>query len=76
MSSGTMMLLPPAGDRCQTCAVDHEPEAPHNPDSFYWQVAFNLEHGRVPTWADALEHCAEDVREQWVAILATHGVIV
>ena len=43
------MLLPPAKDVCQECAVKHAPEEPHNKDSLYYQVKFHKEHGRYPT---------------------------
>ena len=29
------ILLPPHPSKCQTCAADHRPEQPHNPDSMY-----------------------------------------
>lgn len=33
-------LMPPAAHLCQTCAVDHPEEAPHNRDSLYYQMVF------------------------------------
>jgi hypothetical protein len=62
--------------QCAECAVVHEPEMPHNQKSLFWQYSFREKHGRWPTWADALAHCAPEMREQWVTTLAEHGVIV
>lgn len=60
-----MMLMPPRSGLCAVCAADHKPEDPHNAQSLYWGVAFNSDHGRVPTWADAIAHCDEAVQERW-----------
>ncbi len=73
-TTGKMMLLPPAKHLCQTCATEHEPELPHNAQSLYYQAAFQMEHGRSPTWIDAMEHCDETVREGWGIQLDTFGV--
>lgn len=73
---GTMMLLPPAPGRCQTCATTHGPHEPHNAQSLYYQMAFQMEHGRGPDWRDAMAHCADDVRELWTRELVARGVDV
>ena len=70
------MLLPPAADKCQCCAVKHPPEHPHNQQSLYWQYWFWGQHGRWPTWADAMEHCTPDMKAFWVAELAKHNITV
>lgn len=72
----TMSLLPPAPDKCQVCAVDHEPHLPHNQQSLYYQTAFNIEHGRAPTWADAMEHCDDNMKRFWTEELLKRGVVV
>ena len=59
---GGWLLLPPAPHLCQVCAVAHAVDQPHNRDSLYYQMAFRAEHGRWPTWDDAMAHCAEEVR--------------
>lgn len=69
-------LMPPAEGACEVCAVKHDPREPHNPESFYWHVKRNKEGKPPPTWADALAHVDEDLREAWVALLAEHGVTV
>jgi hypothetical protein len=61
-------LLPPAPHLYQECAVEHEPWAPHNAQSLYYQTQFNLRHGRRATWADAMAHCSEPVD------IAAHGL--
>ena len=60
-----MHVLPPRTGLCSVCAGDHKPEDPHNAQSIYWGVIFNAEHGRAPTWADAVAHCDEAVQAAW-----------
>ena len=60
-----MQLLKPKEGTCPVCAGDHEPAAPHNQQSLYYQCRFNILHGRWPTWADAVAHCAPEIREAW-----------
>ena len=68
-------LLPPP-DVCQECAVDHDKRSPHNKQSLYYQYSFYAEHGRWPTWEDAMAHCDEEVKEAWIEALAEQGVTV
>ena len=58
-----VVILPPKPGVCQICAVDHEPDQPHNRDSLYYQMKFRQQHGRFPTWADAMAHCDEHVKK-------------
>ena len=58
-------LLPPAPDVCQECAVKHAAGAPHNQQSLYYRTAFHLQHGRWPTWTDAMSHCSPEVQAAW-----------
>lgn len=71
-----MHLLGPKPGVCQTCATDHDEAMPHNAQSLFYQYNFYNEHGRWPTWKDALAHCTQHVRDQWKKHLATHGVTV
>lgn len=71
-----LMILPAAPGKCQTCAVDHLPAEPHNAQSLYYQMKFQMEHGRGPTWLDAMAHCTEEVREIWLGGLKARGVDV
>lgn len=61
---------------CPECAVAHAPEQPHNPQSFAYQYKFYDQHGRWPTWADAMEHCSPTVKAHWIAELAKRGITV
>lgn len=61
---------------CPMCAVKHDKAMPHNRDSLAYQYKFYDEHGRWPTWADAMEHCPQEVKDYWVAALTARGVKV
>lgn len=61
---------------CQECGVRHSPEQPHNKDSLYYQYHFYNEHGRWPTWADAMAHCSPEVKEFWKKELEGRGIEV
>jgi hypothetical protein len=74
MKIGTFKLLPAAPDVCPECAVKHEPQEPHNKDSLFYQVKFFMEHNRYPTWADALSHCADGLKDAWVRELQKRGI--
>lgn len=64
-SWGDAELLPPAPHLCQQCAHDHPPEFPHNQQNLYWHFWFRKQHGRSPTWEDAMAHCSEEMKESW-----------
>jgi hypothetical protein len=66
-------VLPPSADKCQVCAIKHEPDAPHNAQSLYYVTTFYGMIGRAPTWADAVAHCSAPVREAWAAELKRRG---
>jgi len=76
MTEGTMMLLPPAAHLCQTCGSDHEPHLPHNAQSLYYGMAFQMQHGRAPNWIDAMAHCSDDMKALWREKLIEFGVDV
>jgi hypothetical protein len=61
----SLSLLPPARGRCQQCAEEHTPDAPHNFQSLYWAFWFQQAHGRSPAVADAFEHCSIEVCDAW-----------
>ena len=71
-----MFLLPPAPDKCQTCASSHEPHMPHNAQSIFYQVKFQMENNRGANWLDAMEHCDETMKAIWIAELIAAGVDV
>jgi len=60
---GPLMMLPCKPDVCQECAVKHEPEMTHDNRSMYYQYKFFNEHGRWPTWDDAMAHCTEEMKQ-------------
>lgn len=63
-------LLPPAPDKCQSCARTHDPVLPHDQQSVFWQYWFYKQSGgRWPTWDDAMAHCSPEVREAWKVAL-------
>jgi hypothetical protein len=68
-----MTLLPPAPGKCPACSTEHDPRDPHNRKSLYYQFRFYQEHERIPTWDDAMAHCAPEVQAAWRAELAKHG---
>lgn len=71
-----MTLLPPRPDVCQQCAVDHASEYPHNQQSLFWQYWFFGQHGRWPAWLDAMDHCTEEMQQQWINALNDRGIDV
>ncbi len=70
----SMTLLPPHPDVCQECATDHHPSMPHNQQSLYYQMKFHMEHGRCPTWKDAMAHCSDEMKALWIQGLREKGV--
>lgn len=69
-----VMILPPKPGTCPTCAVNHDPAMPHNRDSLYYQMRFQQQHGRFPTWGDAMAHCTDEVKAVWMDELLKRGV--
>lgn len=67
-------LLPPKEDCCQECATKHAATEPHNRGTLYYQMKFQMEHERSPTWEDAMEHCPEVVKVAWREHLESVGV--
>ncbi len=67
-------MLPPSRDKCQICAVAHDPDQPHNPQSFFYKWHFATQWKRTPTWADAMAHCPEKVRLEWTEMLTGAGI--
>lgn len=70
----SLQLLPPAPGKCPQCAVEHEPEQPHDATSMFYQFWFLGQHGRSPTWADAMAHCPEQVKLHWSLHLERLGI--
>jgi len=70
----SFMILPPRKDVCQECATDHDVKLPHNQQSLYYQTKFKMEHGRGATWADAMAHCTDEMKERWSEALRENGI--
>ena len=68
-----MMLLPPKPGTCPICATEHTPDMPHNQQSLYYQYRFYGVRGRWPTWADAIAHCGDEMKEHWKVALEKLG---
>jgi len=71
---GPWGLVAPPPNVCQECAVDHPPEYPHNQQSLFYQYKFFNDHGRWPTWEDAMAHCSEEIKAFWRAELRKRGI--
>lgn len=61
---------------CPMCAVKHDQDQPHNRDSLTYQYKFYDQHGRWPTWADAMAHCSPEIKACWREALEQRGVTV
>lgn len=72
--SKPLSLLPPPPDKCQCCAVSHPPWQAHDATSLYYAFWFNQEYGRSPTWADAIAHCAPELKQLWIDQLTGAGI--
>lgn len=68
-------VLPPPATACQVCGRDpsHTPDQPHDALSPYYQYAFYGEHGRWPTWKDAVAHCTPETQVAWEKALREFG---
>ncbi len=71
---GGWSLMPPPPGKCQECATEHAPELPHNQQSLFYQYKFYNDHGRWPTWEDAMAHCTDEMKEFWKRELRERGV--
>lgn len=69
-------MLPAKKGTCSECAVEHPATQPHDKQSIFYQYKFYNEHGRWPTWKDAMSHCTEDVKELWIDTLESVGVSI
>ena len=71
-----MYMAPPRPGTCPECAVDHDPAYPHNRDSLFYQYKFFAANNRWPTWADAMMHCDQAMKDMWIEKLREMGVDV
>lgn len=63
-------------DRCPMCHRIHEEWEPHDAQSIAYQIRFFFDHGRYPTWKDAMAHSPDIVKAAWTEELFKHGVAV
>lgn len=70
-----MTNVKPAG-ACPECGVAHKSTSPHNQRSLTYQYKFYNQHGRWPTWADAMVHCSDTTKQFWAEELAKYGIEV
>lgn len=65
--SGLKLLPVSSPTACPECGRDpaHAPEEPHDAQSLHYQYSFYADHGRWPTWKDALAHCPPAMRQAW-----------
>lgn len=70
------MLMPAKKGTCPICAVNHEEGMPHDKQSLFYQYNFYNEHGRWPTWKDAMAHCIPEIQEMWIKALKERGADV
>ncbi len=75
-NEGGAFLLPAKEGTCPECATEHDPGQPHNQQSLYWQYHFFGQHGRWPTWKDAMAHCSPEMKKLWTEGLGEHGITV
>lgn len=76
-SSATWTIIgTPRPGACSQCFIEHHPAFPHDAQSLQYQYRFNAEHGRWPTWEDAMAHCDDEVYEAFREGLAAQGVEV
>lgn len=68
-----LMMLPAAPGTCPECARAHAADQPHDAMSLFYQMRFHGTHGRWPCWADAIAHCAPEVRSAWESELRARG---
>lgn len=61
----TFTVLPAAPGTCPECATVHPPEQPHARQSLFYQYRYCQQHGRFPSWNDAMSHCTPAIQRQW-----------
>lgn len=67
-------MLPAAPGKCPECATAHPPEQPHNRQSLFYQYRYHQQHGRFPTWSDAMSHCTPETQAAWREALRENGI--
>lgn len=71
---GAFAIMPAPEGVCPECAVKHDQSIPHDQQSMFYQYKFYNEHGRWPTWEDAMAHCTDEMKQAWTEALKEHGL--
>lgn len=74
VSEWQLMPVDTSDGKCPECAVEHEPEIPHNAQSLAYQYHFYAKHDRWPTWGDAMAHCMPELQTAWKEELKEKGI--
>jgi len=69
-------MMPTRHGTCPECGIAHPKEYPHKQNSLAYQYSFYNDHGRFPTWEDALSHCDEEMKAKWIKSLKELGIDV
>lgn len=76
LREGRLTIPPPKEGACPLCGELHGRGEPHNKNSLLYQHRFRRNHGRYPTWEDAMAHCSLTVKKRFCERLKRHGVEV
>ena len=76
LREGRLSITPPKEGACPLCGELHGRGEPHNRNSLLYQHRFRQNHGRYPTWEDAMAHCSLTVKKRFCERLKRHGVEV
>lgn len=66
----------PEPNFCDTCGEYHLEYMPHEYGSFTYRQNFFNQHGRLPTYRDAMRHCPPEVRDLAVQAYEAFGLDV
>lgn len=69
-----LRVTAPRRGACPICGVRHDAGQPHYKNSVYYLRHYAYQHGRLPTWEDAMAHCTEETQGRWRAKLAFYGI--
>jgi hypothetical protein len=69
----SMRFLPVKPGNCEACGADHPSNMPHNPESLYYGMRFQMQYGRGPTWADACAHLPPKMVKDWKKVMKQMG---
>lgn len=69
-------VFPPTPGACKVCATEHAPGEPHDRDSLFYQNRFYRKYRRLPTWEDAMAHCSQEMKEEFIKRLERRGIFI